>query len=124
MELYIFGRFLVLEGRDGDFETALREVVVATRGEAGCVEVHGYRAVRNARLYYLHSRWKDVEVGTNAVWLGWNNTPIPPDTARPRAPATFSVTLPDSVRTAWHVAPTSSLVLSLAPTPDDPPPVA
>ncbi|PYU69617.1 MAG: hypothetical protein DMG52_28415 [Acidobacteria bacterium] len=62
MELYIFGRFLVLEGRDGDFETALREVVVATRGEAGCVEVHGYRAVRNARLYYLHSRWKDVEV--------------------------------------------------------------
>jgi len=62
MELYIFGRFLVLEGRDGDFETALREVVVATRGEAGCVEVHGYRAVRSARLYYLHSRWKDVEV--------------------------------------------------------------
>ena len=55
MELYIFGRFLVLEGRDGDFETALREVVVATRGEAGCVEVHGYRAVRNARLYYLQA---------------------------------------------------------------------
>ncbi len=62
MELYIFGRFLVLDGKEGAFEAALREVMVATRAEAGCLEVHGYRGVRNARLYYLHSRWKDVEV--------------------------------------------------------------
>ena len=62
MELYIFGKFLVLDGKEGVFEAALGEVVVATRAEAGCVEVHGYRGVRNARLYYLHSRWKDVEV--------------------------------------------------------------
>lgn len=62
MELFIFGRFLVLEGKEDAFESALREVVTATRAEAGCLEVHGYRAVRNARLYYLHSRWKDVKV--------------------------------------------------------------
>ena len=62
MELYIFGKFLVLDGKEGVFEAALGEVVLATRAEAGCVEVHGYRGVRNARLYYLHSRWKDVEV--------------------------------------------------------------
>ena len=62
MELYIFGKFLVLDGKEGVFEAALGEVVTATRGEAGCLEVHGYRGVRNARLYYLHSRWKDVEV--------------------------------------------------------------
>jgi quinol monooxygenase YgiN len=62
MELYIFGRFLVRAGEEQVFEAALGEVVTATRGEAGCLEVHGYRAVRNARLYYLHSRWKDVEV--------------------------------------------------------------
>ena len=62
MELYIFGKFLVLDGKEGVFEAALGEVVTATRAEAGCVEVHGYRGVRNARLYYLHSRWKDVEV--------------------------------------------------------------
>jgi quinol monooxygenase YgiN len=61
MELYIFGRFLVLDGKEGVFEDALRELVTATRAEAGCLEVHGYRGVRNARLYYLHSRWKDVE---------------------------------------------------------------
>ena len=62
MELYIFGRFLVLDGKESVFEAALGEVVTATRGEAGCLDVHGYRSVRNARLYYLHSRWKDVEV--------------------------------------------------------------
>jgi len=62
MELYIFGKFLVLDGKEGVFEAALGEVVLATRAEAGCLEVHGYRGVRNARLYYLHSRWKDVEV--------------------------------------------------------------
>ena len=61
MELYIFGRFLVRDGQEGVFEEALREVVTLTRAEAGCTEVHGYRSVRNARLFYLHSRWKDVE---------------------------------------------------------------
>jgi quinol monooxygenase YgiN len=62
MELYIFGRFLVRVDEQRAFEAALRDVVAATRAEAGCLEVHGYRSVRNARLYYLHSRWKDVEV--------------------------------------------------------------
>lgn len=62
MELYIFGRFLVRAGEENAFESALGEVVAATRAEAGCLEVHGYRAVRNSRLYYLHSRWRDVEV--------------------------------------------------------------
>ncbi len=61
MELYIFGRFLALDGKESAFEAALGDVVTATRAEAGCLEVHGYRGVRNARLYYLHSRWKDVE---------------------------------------------------------------
>ena len=61
MELYIFGRFLVLDGKESVFEAALGEVVKATRAKAGCLEVHGYRGVRNARLYYLHSRWRDVE---------------------------------------------------------------
>ena len=61
MELFIFGRFLVLDGKESVFEEALGEVVTLTRAEAGCTEVHGYRSVRNARLYYLHSRWKDVE---------------------------------------------------------------
>jgi quinol monooxygenase YgiN len=62
MELYIFGKFLVRDGQESTFEDALGEVVTATRAEVGCVEVHGYRSVRNARLFYLHSRWKDEHV--------------------------------------------------------------
>jgi quinol monooxygenase YgiN len=62
MELYIFGRFLVRDGQEGAFEDALGDVVTATRAEAGCLEVHGYRGMRNPRLYYLHSRWRDVKV--------------------------------------------------------------
>jgi hypothetical protein len=46
MELYIFGRFLVPDGKESVFETALGEVVTlrlrsgqaAIRAEAGCVE--------------------------------------------------------------------------------------
>jgi len=33
MELYIFGRFLVLDGKESVFEAALGEVVTATRAE-------------------------------------------------------------------------------------------
>ncbi len=61
MELYIFGRFEVRAGEESAFEEALREVVVATRAEAGCWEVHGYRGARKAGVYYLHSRWRNVE---------------------------------------------------------------
>jgi hypothetical protein len=45
MELYIFGRFLVLDGKESVFEAALEEVVTlrlrsgqaSTWAEAGCV---------------------------------------------------------------------------------------
>jgi hypothetical protein len=44
MELYIFGKFLVLDGKESVFESALGEVVTlrlrsgqaSTRAEAGC----------------------------------------------------------------------------------------
>jgi hypothetical protein len=35
MELYIYGRFLVLDGKEHAFESALAEVVTATRGRRG-----------------------------------------------------------------------------------------
>lgn len=62
MELYIFGRFEVRAGAESAFEEALRDVMTATRAEAGCLEAHGYRSLRKAGLYFLHSRWKDVAV--------------------------------------------------------------
>ena len=60
MELYMFGRFEVRAGAEEEFEQALRAVMAATRAESGCLEAHGYRAVRKAGLYFLHSRWKDA----------------------------------------------------------------
>jgi len=60
MEMYIFAKFHVREGMEGEAEQALREVVKASREEEGCVNIHAYRAIRDPRLYYIHSTWKDV----------------------------------------------------------------
>jgi dienelactone hydrolase len=67
-------------------------------------------------------RSRNSDIGTNAVWLGWNNKPAGKDTTKPRAPASYSITIPDSVRSAWDVGEGSSVVLSLAPTPATPGP--
>jgi len=61
-------------------------------------------------------RWRNSDVGTNAVWLGWNNKPAGKDTTKPRSPASYSITISDSLRSAWNVGAGSSVVLSLAPT--------
>lgn len=60
MEMYIFGRFHVREGAEGEAEKALQEVVKSSREEEGCVEIHAYRAIRDGRLFYIHSTWKNV----------------------------------------------------------------
>jgi hypothetical protein len=59
-------------------------------------------------------RSRNSDIGTNAVWLGWNNKPAGKDTTKPRAPASYSITIPDSIRSAWNVGDGSSVVLSLA----------
>jgi quinol monooxygenase YgiN len=59
MELFIFGRFHAQAGSEDALSEAMRKVVIATREEAGCLEVHGFRSVRDSRLFYLHSHWVD-----------------------------------------------------------------
>jgi quinol monooxygenase YgiN len=59
MELFIFARFHALEGNQGALEHALAEVVAASRPERGCIAIHAYRSTRDARLFYIHSRWRD-----------------------------------------------------------------
>jgi quinol monooxygenase YgiN len=61
MELYSFVRLHVGAGRESAFEEALQEVLSASREEAGCLKIHGYRSIRDARLVYIHSKWKDEE---------------------------------------------------------------
>jgi dienelactone hydrolase len=69
-------------------------------------------------------RWRNTNVGHNAVWLGWNNRVAGDDTTKRGQPALFSMTLTDSLRGAWSLDTTQAIVLSLAPTPDTPGPRA
>jgi quinol monooxygenase YgiN len=59
MELYIFARFHARDGDEAAVAAALRDVVVPTRAEPGCLAIDAYRSIRDLRLFYLHSRWID-----------------------------------------------------------------
>jgi quinol monooxygenase YgiN len=59
MEIFIFGRFHALPGREEAVAAAIAEVVPPTRTEPGCLSIAGFRSLRDARLFYVHSRWRD-----------------------------------------------------------------
>jgi quinol monooxygenase YgiN len=59
MEIFIFARFQARPGEGSAVERALREVVVATREEDGCLGIHAFRALRDPQVFYIHSQWKD-----------------------------------------------------------------
>jgi quinol monooxygenase YgiN len=59
MELFIFARFHASPGNEAAVEEALREVVSPSRAEPGCVSIEAFRSVRDHRLFYIHSRWRD-----------------------------------------------------------------
>lgn len=62
MALYLFARFHAREGKEAAVERALAKVVAPSREEVGCIEIHAYRSTRDARLFYIHSRWEDEAV--------------------------------------------------------------
>jgi dienelactone hydrolase len=93
--------------------------VDVTRGSAPGVTIDG-DSLSTWKEAVVPFRSANSDMGTNAVWLGWNNLPVAPDTSRPRAPASYSISITDSLRGAWNVGSGSSLVLSLAPTPNKP----
>jgi len=59
MELFIFARFHAHAGKENDVTDALCEVVKPTRQEPGCLGIHVFRSIRDPRLFYIHSRWRD-----------------------------------------------------------------
>ena len=59
MELYIFARFHARPGRERSVEKELHAVVPPSREEAGCLSINALRSVRDAGLFYIHSRWTD-----------------------------------------------------------------
>jgi quinol monooxygenase YgiN len=59
VELFIFARFHARSGCEDAVADALRDVVPPSRGEPGCLGIQAFRSTRDARLFYIHSRWKD-----------------------------------------------------------------
>jgi quinol monooxygenase YgiN len=57
MEQTVFVRLHAREGDESSVEEALREVSGPSREEAGCLSFHTFRAVRDRRLFFIHSRW-------------------------------------------------------------------
>ena len=56
-ELTIFARFHAREGEEQQVASELRDAVTRVRNEPGCLGIEVYRSVRDARLFWLHSRW-------------------------------------------------------------------
>ncbi len=61
MELFIFARFHARAGNENGVEKAMGDLLVPSRAEAGCLSIHAFRSIRDPRLFYIHSRWTDVE---------------------------------------------------------------
>ena len=59
MNIFIFGRFQARAECEAEFREALHKVVLASREEPGCLEIHGFVSVRDPRLFFMHSRWAD-----------------------------------------------------------------
>jgi quinol monooxygenase YgiN len=59
VEQYGFVRLHARAGGESAVEQALREVMELSREEAGCLNLHIFRSVRDPGLFYIHSRWRD-----------------------------------------------------------------
>ena len=58
-EIYVFARFHVRTSAEADAMAALRETVAESGKEPGCVRIQAFQSTRDARLFYIHSRWTD-----------------------------------------------------------------
>jgi quinol monooxygenase YgiN len=61
LELFIFARFHAAADNEDAVAKALDAVVPPSREEAGCLSIHAFRSIRDPRLFYIHSRWRDEE---------------------------------------------------------------
>src|SRR4051812_12451992 len=63
----------------------------------------------------LNLRPSASPLNTNAVTLGWNNKVSGPDTTKRGRPATYTITLSDSLVRAWNVDSRAAICFSVAP---------
>jgi quinol monooxygenase YgiN len=57
--LYIFARFHARPGQEAAVAEAMRDGLGPAREEPGCVSIQHFRSIRDPRLFYIHSAWKD-----------------------------------------------------------------
>jgi quinol monooxygenase YgiN len=58
-ELVIFARFHAIEGNADALAAELAATAARTRAEPGCLFIEIYQSVRDGRLFFLNSRWRD-----------------------------------------------------------------
>ena len=61
MERHGFVRLHAREGQEAAVEEAMREVMAGSRKEAGCLDFHIFRSMRDRRLFFIHSKWASDE---------------------------------------------------------------
>ena len=64
----------------------------------------------------VQARWRGSTFRSNVATLGWNNSPVGGDTAKPRWPARLSITIPDSLTRSWNIDASGSLLLTVGTT--------
>ena len=98
------------------------DVNVATGSAPGVTIVAESLATWKEGLVPL--RWQNTNAGHSGVWLGWNNRIAGTDTMKTGTPASYSISVTDSLRAAWQVGAGSAVVFSLATTSATPGPRA
>ena len=99
------------------------EDVDVTTGTAPGVKISG-DSLGTWKEMALVLRTGNDPLNTNAVTLGWNNHIRGDDTTKLGRPASYTLSLPDSLDAAWGVGAESAVYLSLAPTDAKPGPRA
>jgi len=59
MEITIFARFHARPGMEEAVAAALLEVAAPSREEPGCISLSDFQSIRDPRLFFVYSRWKD-----------------------------------------------------------------
>jgi dienelactone hydrolase len=90
------------------------EDVDVTTGSAPGVKIEG-DSLGTWKEAGLVLRPSTGQVNTNGVTLGWNNKVSGPDTTKRGRPATYTITLPDSLVRAWNMDARAAICFSVAP---------
>ena len=107
--------FRAFSTHEGDIDLTTGSVPgVALRGDSLAVWREGV----------IPFRTMNSPQNNSAVWLGWNNRMAGADTTKMGTPASYTITLPDTLASSWSMGRNASIVFLLSPTDAKPGPRA